>query len=336
MAELGFKTIDEMVGRTEVLEVNNAIIPWKAKHIDFSKILYKPKVAKTIGTYKTKEQDHNINTIKDHELIKNAYPAIELMQHVKQEFNIQNTERTTGAMLSGVVCKKRGETGLEEGLLHYKFNGVAGQSFAAFLAKGITFELEGMANDYVGKGMSGGKLIMYPGKAATYKPEENVIIGNTTFYGATSGEAYIRGRAGERFCIRNSGLLTVVEGVGDHGCEYMTGGHVVVLGETGRNFAAGMSGGIAYIYDKKKTFAKQCNTRMVTLETIAIEDTDLLFNLLHNHFKFTGSPCAKIIIDSFEKEFKYFVKVMPIEYKRILDLKKIDEQLGLSEVTDGW
>ena len=254
---------------------------------------------------------------------------------------INNTDRTTGAMLSGQVCKAFGEGGLTEDSIHCKFKGVAGQSFGAFLAKGVTFELEGLANDYVGKGISGGKIIIYPSKNVTYKSEENIIVGNTLFYGAISGEAYIRGIAGERFCIRNSGLYAVVEGLGDHGCEYMTGGRVVVLGNIGRNFAAGMSGGIAYIYDMSNSKDK-CNMDMIEFGEIDNEDRNTIYNLIFNHHKYTESLRAKEIIENFDLELKKFIKIMPLEYKRILDAclsgrqaKKQEEKLGLGEVSDG-
>jgi glutamate synthase domain-containing protein 3 len=246
MAGLGLRTIDDMVGRTDLLRLNRDIRHWKAKTIDFSKILYQPKVPNRVKTHCSVKQNHGIDKVLDLKLIALAKPALEKRELVRLELKINNTNRTTGAMLSGRVCQAFGEEGLLDDTIHFKFKGVAGQSFGAWLAKGITFELEGMSNDYIGKGISGGKLIVYPDKHANYKSEENIIIGNTTFYGAISGEAYIRGVAGERFCIRNSGLSAVVEGVGDHGCEYMTGGRVVILGKTGRNFAAGMSGGIAY------------------------------------------------------------------------------------------
>jgi glutamate synthase (NADPH/NADH) large chain len=238
-------------------------------------------------------------------------------------------------MLSGTICKTYGEEGLAEDTVHFKFKGVAGQSFGAWLAKGVTFELEGMSNDYLGKGISGGKIIAYPDKKVNYKSEENIIIGNTTFYGAISGEAYIRGAAGERFCIRNSGLLSVVEGVGDHACEYMTGGRVVVLGETGRNFGAGMSGGIAYVYDKKDSFKNKCNMGMVELDRLDAQDIETLKSLLANHYKYTASPLAKKILDNLKREARNFVKVMPLEYKRILDEGKAAKKLESGEYTDG-
>ena len=221
--------------------------------------------------------------------------------------------------MSGQVCRNYGEEGLPEDTIYFKFTGIAGQSFGAWLAKGITFELEGMANDYVGKGISGGKIIIYPFDKSGYVPEENIIIGNTTFYGAISGHAYIRGVAGERFCIRNSGLYAVVEGVGDHGCEYMTGGRVIVLGPTGRNFAAGMSGGIAYVYGQYRGFKKKCNLQMVSLETLNQEDEETIQYLLNEHYRYTKSRRAREIIDNFYKEKRNFIKVMPFEYKRVLE-----------------
>jgi len=225
-------------------------------------------------------------------------------------------------MLSGELTKLYREDGLPDDTIHFKFRGSAGQSFGAWLAKGITFELEGLANDYIGKGISGGKIIVYPDRESDYIPEENIIIGNTTFYGAISGEAYIRGIAGERFCIRNSGLNAVVEGVGDHGCEYMTGGRVIVLGKTGRNFAAGMSGGIAYVYSEKEEFKKYCNLEMVELEDVTDDDRTIIYTLLKNHYKYTNSQIAKKILENYKTEMKRFVKVMPFEYKRVLSSLK--------------
>jgi len=333
MAQLGLASINEMVGRTDLLEVNEKIIPWKAKHIDFSKILYKPKVPKTVGRYCIKAQDHGIENVLDKKLIENSRIALNNAEPVDFTVNIKNTDRATGAMLSGEVCRLHGEEGLPEGIIRIKFKGVAGQSFGAWLARGITFELEGLANDYVGKGISGGKIIIYPAKSITYKPEENIIIGNTAFYGAISGEAYIRGVAGERFCIRNSGLYAVVEGVGDHGCEYMTGGRVIVLGETGRNFAAGMSGGIAYVYDEDKSFKDKCNLDMVGLESCKVSDKEIVYNLVRNHYVHTQSAVAKEVLDNFPGILKKFVKVIPSEYKRILEGKKVEEIV--TEVSDG-
>ena len=264
-----------------------------------------------------------------------ARSAIEKTKPVRLEFSIKNVDRTTGAMLSGKVCKVHGEEGLPEDTIYCKFTGIAGQSFGAFLAKGITFELEGMANDYVGKGISGGRVIISPSEEASYKTEENMVMGNTAFYGAISGDAYIRGMAGERFCVRNSGIYAVVEGVGDHGCEYMTGGRVVVLGKTGRNFAAGMSGGIAYVYDTDGAFKDKCNMDMVEIEELAEEDKTVVYNMIHNHFKYTGSTVAEEILDDFNIEAKKIVKVIPVEYKRILQSKEAEREMNLLEVSDG-
>ncbi|MFH1593225.1 MAG: glutamate synthase large subunit [Candidatus Omnitrophota bacterium] len=335
MASLGLRDLDSMIGRTDFLQVDRSIIPVRSKGIDYSKILYKPDVPNSFGTRYLVSQDHSIEKILDRRLIELSKDALLKGIPVKIELDINNTNRTTGAMLSGEVCRLHGERALAEDTIHCKFTGVAGQSFGAWLASGITFELEGMANDYIGKGISGGKIIVYPGKTSTYKPEENAIIGNTTFYGAISGEAYIRGFAGERFCIRNSGLSAVVEGVGDHGCEYMTGGRVVVLGRTGRNFAAGMSGGIAYVYDADSNFKSRCNTDMIVLEKLSKDDIETVCNLLRNHYKYTESRYAKEILDNMDMYLKKFIKVMPIEYKRILEGAKVDEKLGAGEYTEG-
>ena len=335
MSSLGIKKLEDMVGRVDLLELNQEILPWKAKEIDFSRILYKPLVSESVVTHYCKKQEHGIDKVMDLKLIELAEPAISCAKNVEINQGIENINRTTGAMLSGEVCKRFGESGLLEDTIKCNFKGVAGQSFGAFLAKGITFILEGMANDYVGKGISGGKIIIYPDRKADYSPDENIIIGNTTFYGAINGEAYIRGVSGERFCIRNSGLNAVIEGVGDHGCEYMTGGRVIVLGKTGRNFAAGMSGGVAYCLDEDRDFNKKCNMDMVVLEKIDELDKEVIRNLLVNHHKYTQSPKAKKIFDDFNKYADVFVKVMPLEYKRILEEKKAAKKADLGEYTDG-
>jgi glutamate synthase domain-containing protein 3 len=280
-------------------------------------------------------QDHGIDSVLDLKLIELARLALKNKEAVCVALPIENTNRATGAMLSGEVCRTYGEQGLAEDTIYYKFKGVAGQSFGAWLARGVTFELEGLANDYVGKGISGGKIIVYPHRESDYKAEENIIIGNTAFYGAISGQAYIRGVAGERFCIRNSGISAVVEGVGDHGCEYMTGGRVVIIGPTGRNFAAGMSGGIAYIYGKSEDFKARCNLEMVELEGVSVEDVKNIYNLLSNHYRYTQSRLAVKILDNFAREIKKFIKVMPREYKRILEMKEMEEEPELAEVSDG-
>ncbi|MDD5561017.1 MAG: glutamate synthase large subunit [Candidatus Omnitrophica bacterium] len=335
MASLGLRTIDEMIGRTDLLELNRAIVPPKAKEIDYSRILYKPDLPENIGRYCKIKQDSGLDSVLDKKLIKSWEGSIKKDEPVKIVSAINNTDRATGAMLSGEVCKRCGEGVLSEDAIICKFKGIAGQSFGAFLGKGITFELEGMANDYIGKGISGGKIIVYPDSSCDYKPGENIIIGNTSFYGAISGEAYINGLAGERFCVRSSGLYAVVEGLGDHGCEYMTGGRVIVLGRTGNNFAAGMSGGVAYVYDEGATFKERCNLDMVELEKVDQSDKDTICNLLSNHFKYTKSSKAKKILDNIQDQLKKFVKVMPIEYKRILEGAKIEKKLDIAEESDG-
>ncbi|KAF0135096.1 MAG: glutamate synthase (NADH) large subunit [Candidatus Saganbacteria bacterium] len=332
MAGLGIKTVDEMIGRSDLLEQDN--ISTKAKTIDYSKILWKPEVSHPIRF--SKLQKHELENVLDRKLIEGCAEALNNKKPVRLQYGIKNNNRAVGAMLSGEICRRFGEAALPENTINVKFNGVAGQSFGAWLVKGVVFELEGMANDYIGKGISGGKIIIYPDKKAGYDPSKNVIIGNTSFYGAIEGEAYIRGIAGERFCIRNSGLYAVIEGVGDHGLEYMTGGRVIVIGSTGRNFAAGMSGGIAYVYDKNADFSEKCNLQMVELESLKKDDEKIIQELLHNHFKYTGSTVAKKIIDNFMKEKRKFVKVMPIEYKRVLQEKVLEEkELELMEISDG-
>ncbi|MFH1542297.1 MAG: glutamate synthase large subunit [bacterium] len=314
MAQLGVRSIDELIGRTDLLEVNKSILPWKAKKLDFSRILWEPQ-----NIFCTQKQEHGLEKILDQKLIKLAKPALENKKPVKEELAIHNFNRTTGGMLSGELCKRFGEAGLPDDTIFFKFTGNAGQSFGAWLMQGITFELDGLANDYIGKGMFGGKIIVKGSAGGS-------VIGNTTFYGAIRGEAYIRGEAGERFCIRNSGLKAVVEGVGDHGCEYMTGGNVVILGSTGRNFAAGMSGGIAYVYDRNGEFSTKCNLEMVALEELDKEDLRMTKELLSNHFKYTRSPLARQVLDNFKNEIRRFVKVMPIEYKRVLEERALTEK----------
>ena len=319
MATLGVKTLDEMIGRTDFLEMDKKMLPWKAQDLDMSRILYQPKVPAEVARHQMKLQDHQIYDVLDKKLIAAARPALENAERVTLDMVIRNSNRAVGAMLSGEICRNLGEQGLPEDTVTCRFRGYAGQSFGAFLAQGVTFILEGMANDYVGKGISGGKIIMYPDRDAIYSPHENMIMGNTTFYGAIAGQAYILGKAGERFCIRNSGLYAVVEGVGDHGCEYMTGGRVVVLGRTGRNFAAGMSGGIAYIYDRDGNFKNRCNLDMVSLEKLNPEDHETVQKLLVNHVTYTHSTLARRILDNLPNEIRDFVKVVPFEYKRILE-----------------
>jgi glutamate synthase (NADPH/NADH) large chain len=321
MAELGFKTINEMVGQVENLQPRENIRHWKYTKLDLSPILYKEPASPYTGLYKMEDQDHGLATVLDWNLLEAAKPALDKGQAVKAEFEIRNTDRTAGTILSNEITKKYRAAGLPENSIHFKFKGTAGQSFAAFNTKGVTMELEGDANDYFGKGLSGARLIVYPPREASYIAEENIIIGNVAFYGATDGDAYIRGRAGERFCVRNSGVKAVVESVGDHGCEYMTGGRVVVLGDTGRNFAAGMSGGIAYVYDVKGRFANNCNKEMVDLDPVAEADIAELKEMISNHYKFTGSTVARFVLDDFENQLKNFVKVFPRDFKKVLNEK---------------
>jgi len=322
MAELGLRKVDEMIGRTDLLEEDKTLLPWKAAKLDLSRVLYRPQVPKETQRLNTISQDHGISSVLDLELIRMSRDAFKKKQPVKIELDIKNSRRSVGAMLSGEVCRHFGEAGLPEDTINCKFKGCAGQSFGAFLASGVTFKLQGMANDYVGKGISGGKVIIYPDNEVTFSAQENMIIGNTAFYGAIAGEAYIRGKAGERFAIRNSGLSAVVEGLGDHGCEYMTGGRVLVLGRTGRNFAAGMSGGIAYVYDREGRFKDRCNYDMAGLEKLNQEDIHTIKELLNNHYKYTQSPLARRLLDNFNSESGDFLKVMPFEYKRILEARK--------------
>jgi glutamate synthase (NADPH/NADH) large chain len=319
MADIGFKTINEMVGQVDCLETKNDGRYWKYKKLDLSAILYKEPNSLYTGLYKKQEQDHLLDEQLDWKLLDAAKPAIEEKEKITASFKILNTDRAVGTILSNEISKKYGSCGLPEDTIHFKFTGTAGQSFAAFNTRGLTLELEGDANDYFGKGLSGARLIIYPSARAEFVPEENIIIGNVAFYGATSGTAYIRGKAGERFCVRNSGVHAVVEGLGDHGCEYMTGGSVVVLGDVGRNFAAGMSGGFAYIYDVKGNFISMCNQEMVDLDPVENGDVAELRKMISEHYKYTDSTVAKFILDDFENQLKNFIKVFPKDYKKILN-----------------
>ena len=321
MAELGFRTINEMVGQVQTLGVRENITHWKYRKLDLSPILYQEPEARYTGLYKQEEQDHGLLGVLDWKLLEAAKPALEKQEKVRLAFPIRNTDRTVGTILSNEITKKYGARGLPEDTVHIKLTGTAGQSFGAFNTRGVTLELEGDANDYFGKGLSGAQLIVYPQKESTFVPEDNILIGNVAFYGATSGHAYIRGKAGERFCVRNSGADAVVEGVGDHGCEYMTGGTVVILGETGRNFAAGMSGGIAYVYDVKGNFSTLCNHEMVDLDPLDENDLDLLKDMLSRHFANTGSTVAGFVLNDIVHQAANFVKVFPKDYKKALSKK---------------
>ena len=316
MAELGFRKMDDMIGRVDRIDVTKAIDHWKAAGLDLSQILYKPVVAPTVAQRSVRAQDHGLDKALDNELIRRCEGALLRRKPVEFSLPIRNVNRTVGTMLGSEVTRAFGAAGLPEGTIRIHFTGSAGQSFGAFLPPGITLTLEGDANDYVGKGLSGGTIAVFPSSKATFVPEENIVVGNVTLYGATSGEAYLRGVAGERFAVRNSGARAVVEGVGDHGCEYMTGGRVVVLGKTGRNFAAGMSGGVAYVLDLHGGFAQCCNMGMVALEPLAEDDWQIVRELVTRHVAFTKSAYASKILDRLSRQ--PFVKVMPRDYKRVL------------------
>ncbi len=329
MAQLGFRTVNEMIGRVDVLEADTAIDHWKMKGIDLTAILTPaPKPHEDAGMYCMIDQDHGLDAALDHKIIELAQPAIKKGDRVSINLPVVNINRVVGTMLSHELAKAHQGKPLPQDTVHIKLNGSAGQSLGAWLYEGVTIELEGDANDYVGKGLSGGRIVIYPPGNSTFVPEENILIGNTVLYGATSGEAFFRGVAAERFCVRNSGARAVVEGVGDHGCEYMTGGRVVVLGDTGRNFAAGMSGGIAYVWDRKGEFVAKCNPGMVELENMeAEEDIAELKELVDKHFKLTGSAVARAALEDWDKALSQFVKVMPTDYKRVLaEMKKQEEQ----------
>jgi len=329
MAMLGFHTINEMVGRSDVLSARHDVENWKVKKLDLSPLLYRETVDTRVGLYKQIEQDFELENVLDRKLVTLAEPALKFGESVQGRLSIQNTNRSTGALLSNEISKIYKAKGLPEDTIHFHFVGSAGQSFGAFAAPGITFELEGEANDYLGKGLSGGKLILYPDKQSTFKPENNIITGNVAFYGATSGEAYIRGQAGERFCVRNSGVVAVVEGVGDHGCEYMTGGRVVILGKTGKNFAAGMSGGIAFVFDHENSFKDMCNPEMVDLDPLDENDKSELRKLIQKHFEYTMSDPADWILSNWDVAADLFIKVMPRDYKAV-----IEKKLRVAETTE--
>ncbi|MEK6236822.1 MAG: glutamate synthase-related protein, partial [Planctomycetales bacterium] len=327
MAQLGIAKMDDLIGRADLLEINDAVQHWKSDGLDLTPILSPAqKQHDQVQVRCVMEQDHQLEKALDNKLIELAEPALERGEKVEIETDVVNTNRTVCTMLSHRIAKKWGEQALPDDTIHIKFNGSAGQSFGAWMSKGITAELEGDANDYVGKGLSGGRLVIYPPKVSSFVPEENILIGNVVLYGGISGHAFFRGEAAERFCVRNSGVRTVVEGVGDHGCEYMTGGRVVILGATGRNFAAGMSGGIAYVWDPNDEFLGNCNLGMVDLEKVENqEDMDELKDLIEQHERYTGSTVARKILDDWAAALQQFVKVMPTDYKRVLEARKQQE-----------
>ena len=360
MAKLGFRTFDEMVGQMDRLDMRKAIDHWKAHGLDYSRLLSKPNAAEGDTLYWSEKQDHGIEKALDNKLIELARPALEEGRRVEIDIDIQNVNRTFGTLLSGRLAERYGFDGLPDDTVKINARGTAGQSFGAWLANGVTIELAGEGNDYVGKGLSGGKLIIYPPpECKIEKAEENIIVGNTVLYGAIKGECYFRGVAGERFAVRNSGAMAVVEGVGDHGCEYMTGGVVVVLGRTGRNFAAGMSGGVAYVLDHDETFEQRCNLAMVELEPIKEEDDALehlahqggdleahgrvdvshdmtrfdairLRQLVESHLRYTGSAVARQMLDEWDAWLPKFKKVMPVDYRRALAQLQAEQQSAKS------
>ena len=347
MAKLGFRKVEDMIGRVDLLSTANAVNHWKAKGLDFSRLFHRIEPAPGVATRHTESQDHDLGAVLDRQLIAAAQPAITSGQKVEISLPVRNIDRTVGAMLSGEVVRKYGHAGLPADTIQIQMRGTAGQSFGAFLARGVSINLEGEANDYVGKGLSGGRIVVAPPKSSQRVAEENIIVGNTVLYGAIEGECYFRGVAGERFAVRNSGAIAVVEGVGDHGCEYMTGGCVLVIGPTGRNFAAGMSGGVAYVLDEVGDFGLRCNLAMVELEPVAEEEAanakhegqvndleahglvDIMHNMtgddsvriqamLRNHVHHTGSKRAHDILLNWEYYMPKFVKVMPVDYRRAL------------------
>lgn len=335
MAELGFRTVNEMVGQADRLEMRKDEEHWKYHNLNLSPLLFKEPMSLDTALFKQEEQDHGIEAVLDRKLIKLAKPALTKAERVQGEFVITNQDRAVGAMLSNEISKIYLGPGLPADTVQIKFNGTAGQSFGAFVTGGVTFELEGDANDYFGKGLSGGKMILYPSTTATFNPSKNIIVGNVAFFGATAGEAFIKGMAGERFAVRNSGVKVVVEGVGDHGCEYMTGGTVVILGDTGRNFAAGMSGGVAYVWDVNKTFVKNCNMEMVLLDTLDEEDEHLLHSMIEQHKHHTNSEVAAHILSYWTNTYKNFIKVMPIDYKKVLEKRKAEKKSTTAQTTFG-
>jgi glutamate synthase (NADPH/NADH) large chain len=353
MAKLGARTLDELVGRVDLLDTRAAVDHWKAQGLDFGRLFH--AVGGDGPQRHVATQDHELDEVLDRSLITAAKPALEKREKVHITRAVKSLNRSVGAMLSGEVAKRHGHAGLAPDTINVKLFGTAGQSFGAFLAKGVTLELEGEGNDYVGKGISGGTIAIYPPKTSKIVAEDNIIVGNTVLYGAIEGECYFRGVAGERFAVRNSGAIAVVEGVGDHGCEYMTGGVVLVIGPTGRNFAAGMSGGVAYVLDEAGDFAKRCNLSMVELEPVAAEedamnrheglsnaleghglvdvmgdmtrdDAARIQALLKNHHHLTGSKRAHDILLNWEYYMPKFVKVMPVDYRRaLLEMQKAQE-----------
>jgi glutamate synthase domain-containing protein 3 len=332
MAQLGFRTVNEMIGRVDRLESRQAIDHWKARGFDFSNILYQPDVGEEVGRFQTIGQDHGLEASLDMtQLLGICAPAIERGEPVKADLPIRNVNRVVGTITGSELTRKWGAKGLPDDTVQLNFSGSAGQSFGAFVPKGMTLRLEGDANDYVGKGLSGGRLIIHPSAKATFTAADNIIVGNVALYGATGGEVFINGMAGERFAVRNSGVDTVVESVGDHGCEYMTGGRVVVLGRAGRNFGAGMSGGVAYVLDVDGDFASRVNTQMVGLEALQeADEIESVRALIKRHVAVTGSKRGDELLASWQQSVPRFVKVMPKDYQRVLTAMRRAHDQGLS------
>ena len=331
LAQLGFKTLQEAVGHVEALDTRHAITHWKAKGLDISPILAAPQNPYRQTLHQSVAQDHGLADALDMRLVEQCAGAIQDARPIEIELPISNVNRTVGTMLGSAVTKKWGSTGLPVDTISLKFTGSAGQSLGAFLPKGVTISLHGDANDYLGKGLSGGRIVLRPSLRATFLPENNVIAGNVIGYGATSGELFINGLVGERFCVRNSGAVAVVEGIGDHGCEYMTGGRVVVLGATGRNFAAGMSGGIAYVYDTDGLFESRVNTEMVDVVDPNTQDAAWLQEAIQQHVQLTGSPLGAEILAQWATSYKKFRKVLPRDYARVMAIIDQAKDDGLSE-----
>jgi glutamate synthase (ferredoxin) len=320
MSKLGFRSVDEMIGRMDRLDIKKAVDHWKARKLDLTPMLQMPKVGPTVGTRKMQQQDHGLDKALDNELLRLAQDALETRKPLEIRLPIRNANRTVGTMLGAEVTRRYGGDGLPDDTIRIQFKGSAGQSYGAFLPRGITMTLEGDTNDYFGKGLSGGRLVVFPPAKANFTAEENIIVGNVALYGATGGEAFIRGVGGERFAVRNSGATAVVEGVGDHGCEYMTRGTAVILGRTGRNFAAGMSGGIAYVLDELGDFDQRCNFEMVDVESFAdFAEEESVRRLIERHAKLTRSTRAARILNDWVLYRDKFRKVMPLEYRRVLE-----------------
>jgi glutamate synthase (NADPH/NADH) large chain len=329
LAALGFRSIEEAIGHVEMLDTRQAIDHWKARGLDLSPILAVPQNKYDQTFLQSRGQDHGLERALDNELIAAAAPALERGESVRLQYEIRNTNRTVGTMLGSELTRRYGAAGLPDGTIDVTFRGSAGQSFGAFLPNGMTLRLEGDANDYLGKGLSGGTLVVRPPRASRFVAEENIIAGNVILYGATGGTAFIRGVVGERFCVRNSGATAVVEGVGDHGCEYMTGGRAVILGPTGRNFAAGMSGGLAFVWDPDRSLFTRCNTELVDLDPLDDEDVDWLRGIITLHLEETGSQVAERILSKWWRDVGAFIKIFPKDYKRVLEAQRDAVERGV-------